>query len=93
MNRFLANTLGTLNALLAMVFIAGGALGIVGSFFLEASQFAVVLLSSLAIGLVLPALICGPIALLIDIRNTLVAIRDHQDRPLEHKREALSGDS
>ena len=66
MNKFLASSIAVLNQLLALVFILIGSLiglrddlGILGGF----------------LGFVVAVIVCGTLALLVDIRNELKSIR------------------
>jgi hypothetical protein len=68
MNRFLANAVGFLNALVAIIIIVVGAVAGAkyGDFYLVIGA---------VIGLAAAILICGLLALAVDIRNELVQIR------------------
>ena len=71
MNKFLASTIGFLNGLLAVIFIAGGAAA--GSQMQEQGDLGTFL--GLLAGLGLAVVICGFLALFIDMRNELIQIR------------------
>jgi hypothetical protein len=68
MNRFLANAVGFLNALIAVVIIVAGAVA-------GAIQGLVYAVIGAVLGLAVAVLICGLLALALDIRNELVQIR------------------
>ncbi len=68
MNRFLASALGVGNALLAWVIILAPAF--VGGYHEDFGGF-VGFLGGLVLGGMLAVLVCGALALLIDIRNSL----------------------
>lgn len=68
LNSFLATTLETLNGLLALLFIFIGAIVFVIG--IATDSISAIMIGGL-IGIVLPGIICGPIAILVDIRNIL----------------------
>jgi hypothetical protein len=71
MNRLLSGTVGILNGLLAIILVIGGA--VIGTAFIHA---VVGFVLGGIIGLILAAIICGFLALLIEIRSELVRIRE-----------------
>ena len=75
MNRFLASALGAGNALLAWVIILAPAL--VGGLHEDFGGFAG-FLGGLILGGMLAILVCGALALLIDIRNSLRELCEKQ---------------
>ncbi len=81
-NRFLARTIAALNAALAVLIVVLAALGMgfglasledgaasVGLFFLG-------FIAGIGLGAVLALIVCGLIALMVDIRQVLIEIRD-----------------
>jgi hypothetical protein len=78
MNRLLAGTVRFLNGLLAIVLVVAGA--VVGSAFIHAVGFIV----GGILGLILAAIICGFLALVIEIRSELVRIREALERSNAH---------
>jgi DNA integrity scanning protein DisA with diadenylate cyclase activity len=74
MNRLLAGTVRFLNGLLAIILVIAGA--VVGSVYSHALGFVLGGIS----GLVLAAIICGFLALVIEIRSELVRIREALER-------------
>ena len=75
MNRLIANTLGFLNGLIALIIIAVGAIS--GYYQYESTQNALWLAGGPLIGLIIATVFCGVIAIFIDIRNIL---RDKLDQ-------------
>ena len=76
MNRLLAGTVGFLNGLLAIILVVAGA--VAGSASIHVAGF---VLGGI-LGLVAAAIICGFLALVIDIRSELVRIREALERSL-----------
>lgn len=74
MNRLVAGAVGLLNGLLALILVVTGA--IVGTAFIHTAGF---ILGGL-LGLLLAAIICGFLALVIEIRSELVRIREALER-------------
>ena len=70
-NKFLADSIETINGLLALIFMAVGALGLVVSLFIPDVPIGYGLLGALVVGLLFPIIVCGPLALLVDMRNAL----------------------
>jgi hypothetical protein len=70
MNRLLAGTVGFLNGLLAIVLVVAGA--VAGSASMHLAGF---VLGGI-LGLIAATIICGFLALAVDIRNELVRIRE-----------------
>jgi len=70
MNRLLAGTVGFLNGLLAIILVVAGA--VAGSVSIRVAGF---VLGGI-LGLIAAAIICGFLALVIDIRSELVRIRE-----------------
>ena len=66
MNRFLANSIGWINSLVAWVLVIGST--VAGTYY---SGGAVGFIVGLLIGFVFAVLLCGMLALLIDIRNSV----------------------
>jgi hypothetical protein len=79
MNRLLSGTVGFLNGLLAIILVVGGA--VVGTAFIHAVVGFVV---GGILGLIVAAIICGFLALVIEIRNELVKIREALERSNPH---------
>jgi uncharacterized membrane protein len=75
MNRLLSGTVGFLNGLLAIILVIGGAVS--GTAFTHAVVGFIV---GGIIGLILAAIICGFLALVIEIRSELVRIREALER-------------
>ena len=75
MNRLLSSAVGFLNALLAIILIIVGA--ILGTAFIHAVVGFVV---GGILGFVVAAIICGFLALVIEIRSELVMIREALER-------------
>ncbi len=75
MNRLLSGTVGFLNGLLAIIVVIGGA--VVGTAFMHAVVGFVV---GGILGLIAAAIICGFLALVIEIRTELVRIREALER-------------
>lgn len=74
MNRLLAGTVRFLNGLLAIVLVVAGA--VVGSVYVHAVGF----IAGGILGLILAAIICGFLALVIEIRSEIVRIREALER-------------
>jgi hypothetical protein len=74
MNKLLAGTVGLLNGLLAIILVITGA--IVGTAFIHVAGFVVGGL----LGLLLAAVVCGFLALVIDIRSELIRVREALER-------------
>jgi len=70
MNRLLAGTVWFLNGLLGIILVVAGAVG--GSAFIHVAGF---FLGGI-LGLIVAAIICGFLALIIEIRSELVRIRE-----------------
>jgi len=70
MNRLLAGTVGFLNGLLAIILVVAGA--VAGSAYIHVVGF---VLGGI-LGLIAAAIVCGFLALVIDIRSELVRIRE-----------------
>jgi hypothetical protein len=69
MNRFLADALGKLNALIAGVIILLGVIIGLASLFSQSGGF-FIMLGSILGSIVVAVLVCGLLALVIDIRNS-----------------------
>ncbi len=78
MNRLLAGTVRFLNGLLGIILVIAGA--VVGTAFSHAFGF---VLGGL-LGLILAAIVCGFLALVIEIRSELVRIREALERTDPH---------
>lgn len=75
MNRLVSGTVGFLNGLIAISLVIGGA--VIGTAFTHAAVGFVV---GGIIGLIVAAIICGFLALVIEIRSELVRIREALER-------------
>jgi hypothetical protein len=78
MNRFLASSIGYLNGLLAVIIILAGGFG-ARSMALSAGAVdaaGAALIGGLLLGLVVAVLLCGVLAIFVDIRREVVAIRE-----------------
>jgi hypothetical protein len=75
-NRFTAEILEGMNAFLAIALVAGG---VIAMFSGVAGDAPFVIAVGLFCAVVLPGLICGPIAILIDIRDGIREIADDRE--------------